>query len=183
VECFRASGGESGGEVGGEKCEEAFEVALVGVGPAECGPAEAGSTLDDTPLTSCCSFSSIKTFAWLGSGSAMLLYISFQPARGWMVVKSVLRRGSQCTACIRRPGWRCRRGREGCRTTVLPLGLLPGLAIWRMYWGLVHLGSRPKIRAVGDYRPGPLWFLEMRGCWLGSFNHLATKHPQRDILH
>jgi hypothetical protein len=79
VECFRASGGESGGEVGGEKCEEAFEVALVGVG---CGPAEAGSTLDDAPLTSCCSFSSIKTFAWLGSGSAMLLYISFQLARG-----------------------------------------------------------------------------------------------------
>jgi hypothetical protein len=28
-----------------------------------------------------------------------------------------------------------------------------------------------------------LWFLEMRGCWLGSFNHLATKHPQRDTLH
>jgi hypothetical protein len=22
-----------------------------------------------------------------------------------------------------------------------------------------------------------LWFLEMRGCWLGSFNHLATKTP------
>jgi len=64
VECLRASGGESGGEVGGEKCV----VALVGVGTAE-----AASTLGGTPLTSCCSFSSIKTFAWVGSGSAMFV--------------------------------------------------------------------------------------------------------------
>ena len=67
MECFRASGGESGGEVGGENCV----VALVGVGPAESGAAEAASLLGDSSLTSFCSFSSITTFAWVGSGSAM----------------------------------------------------------------------------------------------------------------
>jgi hypothetical protein len=70
---LRASGGESGGEVGGEKCVDA----LVGVGPADPGPAEAASTLGDTPLRSCCSFSSIRTFAWLGSGSAMFVISLF----------------------------------------------------------------------------------------------------------
>jgi hypothetical protein len=67
VECLRASGGESGGEVGGEKCV----VALVGVGTAESGAAEAVSTLGDPSLISFCSFSSIRTFACVGSGSAM----------------------------------------------------------------------------------------------------------------
>jgi hypothetical protein len=76
VECLRASGGESGGEVGGEKCVDAL-AALVGVGPADPGPAEAASTLGDTPLRSCCSFSSIRTFAWLGSGSAMFVISLF----------------------------------------------------------------------------------------------------------
>jgi hypothetical protein len=71
VECSRASDGGSRGEVGGEKCEDVFEVALVGVEPAGLGPVAAGSTLDDTSLTSFCSFSSIKTLAWVGSGSAM----------------------------------------------------------------------------------------------------------------
>jgi len=51
--------------------------ALVGVGPADSGPEAVGSTLDDTPLTSCCSFSSIRTFAWLGSGSAMTVVCFF----------------------------------------------------------------------------------------------------------
>jgi hypothetical protein len=66
VECLRASGGESGGEVGGENC-----VALVGVGTAESGVGEAASALGDPSLTSFCSFSSIRTFACVGSGSAM----------------------------------------------------------------------------------------------------------------
>lgn len=68
MDCFRASGGDAGGEVGGDIWEEVFEAALVGVGPAESG---AGSTLEEAALFSCCSFSSIRTFAWLGSGSAM----------------------------------------------------------------------------------------------------------------
>ena len=69
MECLRASGGESGGEVGGEKCV----VALVGIGLADSGAADAAATLGDSSLTSFCSFSSITTFAWVGSGSAMFV--------------------------------------------------------------------------------------------------------------
>lgn len=59
--------------MGGENWEDEFEAALVSAGPAESGPEAAGSTLDEAAFSSCCSFSSIKTFAWLGSGSAMFV--------------------------------------------------------------------------------------------------------------
>ena len=84
MECFRASGGESGGEVGGENCV----VALIGVGPAESGAAEAASLLGDSSLTSFCSFSSITTFAWVGSGSAIFVVCLLAMSRA-NVVSSV----------------------------------------------------------------------------------------------
>jgi hypothetical protein len=67
VDCLRRLGGDSGGEVGGE---DVFDAALVGAGPVEFG---AGSALDDATVAWCCSFSSTSTFAWVGSGSAMLV--------------------------------------------------------------------------------------------------------------
>jgi hypothetical protein len=58
------------------------------------------------------------------------------------------------------------------------------LAIWRMYWCLVHLGSRPKIRAVGDYRPGPLVSGDA-GLLAGELQPLGNENTltQRDTLH
>jgi hypothetical protein len=53
--------------VGGE---DVIDAALVGAGPAET---EAGSALEDATVAWCCSFSSTSTFAWVGSGSAILV--------------------------------------------------------------------------------------------------------------
>lgn len=50
--------------------EDVIDAALVDVGPAETG---AGSALEDAAVAWCCSFSSTSTFAWVGSGSAILL--------------------------------------------------------------------------------------------------------------
>ena len=67
MDCLRTLGGDSGGEVGGE---DVIDAALVDAGPAETG---AGSALEDAAVAWCCSFSSTSTFAWVGSGSAILL--------------------------------------------------------------------------------------------------------------
>jgi hypothetical protein len=67
VDCLRTLGGDSGGEVGGE---DVFDAALVGVGPVEFG---AGFALEGATVAWCCSFSSTSTFAWAGSGSAILV--------------------------------------------------------------------------------------------------------------
>lgn len=65
------SGGDGGGELVDESCEDELDAVLVSVGPVEFGPVEAGSTLVDAPFSSFFSCSSIKTWAWVGSGSAM----------------------------------------------------------------------------------------------------------------
>jgi hypothetical protein len=53
--------------VGGE---DVVDAALVGVGPVETG---AGSAIEGATVVCCCSFSSTSTFAWVGSGSAILV--------------------------------------------------------------------------------------------------------------
>lgn len=76
------SGGDAGGDVGGESCEEELEAVLVRIGPVASGLVVTGSMLEDAPFSSFFSCSSIRTFAWVGSGSAMVVCGRFRATDG-----------------------------------------------------------------------------------------------------